>query len=244
MPKFTLFYIKSILFFQLFKYNIVYMAWNVWYHREKALSCAVFPKCGWSLFWSNSNLPTSPLFRVRNDKYPISKVNIDAFLIRHPVERLISGFKNKVLQNSKKDSFTEKWFIDTFKVDREEVPNISFDTFLDKLEELIPLHKEDMETCFFRWNVLNTHFAPMTYQLRFFPQEAKFFFDIRKDLDFLDYLNINYLIRPNSTQEIPFYATNEQVARIEKLYEDDMILYEDYEKWRINRPSIEEIFGK
>lgn len=224
------------------------MAYNIFIQKEKNIYSVVFPKCGWTLFWAHYQLPKSKFVHITNNSFPARKVKMDAFFIRDPIERIISGFKNKYRDNPDKDRWTRDWLIKVMNLpNKREIANVSFDQFLDKLEEFVLRGKEDFKTEFFRngpSNYFDTHFCPMSYQLRFFPQEDKLFFDIRKDLDYLDYLGIDYTRRENSSHYVPFKATSKQRERIAGIYKEDVILYDNYEKSRINRPPIEELFKK
>lgn len=219
------------------------MAYNIFVQKQKNKYCVVFPKCGWTLFHTHCRGKQANFIYVNSNQFPAQKVHIDAFFIRHPVDRIISGFKNKYLDNPDKDIWTRDWLIKIMNLQtKEQIKNISFDQFLDRLQELVFFGQNDFKTVFFRGdapdNYWDTHFCPLSYQLRFFPQKEMNFFDIRKDLDYLDYLGINYSIKHNSSSHIAFEATPEQKKRIEEIYKDDMILYKKYEKDRANRQII------
>lgn len=220
------------------------MGYNIFVQKEKGAYCVVFPKCGWTLFYAHCN-SKEPRFRLlTNNNFPVSKVNIDAFFIRNPIDRIISGFKNKYLDNPDKDIYTRDWLIKILNLkSKEEIPKVSFDQFLDKLEELVNKAKQDKKTEFFNSSrtYFDVHFCPFYLQLKQFPQKQKKFLDIRKDLDYLEYLGIDYNIIKNSSGHVPFQATTEQKERIEEIYKEDMIIYENYEKNRINIPSIQEL---
>lgn len=220
------------------------MAQNIFIQREKGLYCVVFPKCGWTLFRSHCLPPKSSFHHVSNNKLLASKIHIDAFFIRHPVDRIISAFKNKYLDEKRGDKETEQWIINHISLPREDgTPNELFDSLIDNLEKLVIRARKDKENYFFRASktYFDGHFCPLVIQMRDILQKEKLFLDIRKDIDYLNYLGIDSNIVKNSSQHVPFDATPEQKQRLAEIYEEDVILYENYEKNRHNRPPVEEL---
>lgn len=219
---------------------------NIFISRSKNIKNVVFPKCGWTLFNRHTHPENRKFIYCNGDSYPFNNVHVDAFWIRHPVEKIISAWKNKVVANPNFDPPIKKWVITLMGLERgDDWTKITLDRFLDAIEPLIEQGRNEPWRPYFNdYAPINIHFTPFFLMMREFPQEDKQYFDIRYDIDYLKFLDIDNSEIYNSSQHINYSPTEEQVKRLEYMYREDFEIWNTYLEQRKNRPSPQEMFAR
>lgn len=188
------------------------------------------PKCGWSLSKRSRNQDGSPCLRELPFRQEIFYCH--DILVREPVARFKSCFKDKFLRQGKKytDCYEVKAIAASFGIQPEEVALMSVDDLLDRIEDSIPRLRHGSTKLY--KEVLNEHLQPQSYQIEEYADVdmSTRLRDIRRDKAWLSKLGINFGIRYNNTRDIRFQLTEAQEARIKYIYADDVALYEKYKK--------------
>lgn len=192
-------------------------------HLDSGLTLAVPPKNGYTLF-KYATGPGGGLFRFNNHGYRPYDGPADAMMVRDPLERFASAFRNKVKYHIKGE-YAPGWAARLTGSDPGHVDKISVGMMLDAIEGLMVQGRGAEQ-----WEV---HFQPQAWQYDagLMPR----FYDIRYDTDLLVHLGINPGERSNRTDHLPLDITRAERERIRELYWMDGELYERYLEFRSER---------
>lgn len=180
-------------------------------------------KCGWTLMKRSVSSDNQPVMEelVGDDFY------VHNILVRDPVERFISCYKDKVVRGGDYECLQSlcKNFNMPFV---EEVRRMSIDEILDEVEDKLP--KLRPTTWEEHNRILNSHFTPQQYIIDTYGlhDENTKLRDIRYDIEWLKSLGINPQNFYNNTSNVLCYVTKRERQRKASVYKDDVILYEKY----------------
>lgn len=138
------------------------------------------------------------------------KVQVDVFIIRNPYDRVISIFKNKFRQDIiyNKISFIQKLTMGIFKLtSHEQILNISFDQFLEKLPDLK------------KWDA---HCLPLTSYYDYCINTPSYILEIGTDNESIEKLLGCKLPHENTTSSIcDIMISNSNKEIIKDIYKED-----------------------
>ncbi len=193
-------------------------------HNSTDLRFAVPPKNGFSLFESAKKPNGDWLFSLdKNHHFPML-CDFDAMLVRDPVERFISAFRNKVRFKTWNEWCTQ-WACAMTGVPLSESATIRISDLLPVIERLVKRGRS-----YAGWDF---HFLPQMWQGEL--DRIEQLYDIRHDLDLLDFLGVDYSRKENRTDHLYLEVTDEEKAWISSLYAMDGELYDRYREFREQR---------
>jgi len=147
------------------------------------------PKCGWSSF--------NKLYAEKHSKNAIklyyqitNKLIVDVFIVRDPIDRFISAYKNKILEDPKN-------YIKTMIETR--YGNSSLDTVLTHLQEI---------------SKLDVHFYPFNKFYDVFNTKPRYTLDINKDITEIEELFGYKIPHENCTKNTHDIVLTEQQKKI------------------------------
>lgn len=193
-------------------------------HNPTGLRFAVPPKNGFTLFESSKKANGDWLFSQDSDHHFPMLCDFDAMLVRDPVERFISAFRNKVRYKTWNEWCT-KWVCSLTGVSLSQAQYIRIGDLLPKIEKLIKRGRS-----YSGWDF---HFLPQVWQGEL--ERIEQLYDIRHDRDLLDFLGVDYSRKENRTDHLSLEVTNEEKEWIATLYSMDGEFYERYRQFRKKR---------
>lgn len=193
-------------------------------HLQSGMTLAVPPKNGYTLFKYATGPDGRNLFRYNNHSYKPYAGRADAMMVRDPVERFASAYRNKVKYH-RKGEYAPSWAARLTGTPSAHAAQITVGRLLDCIEELA-MRGRGTEG----WEV---HFEPQAWQydVMLMPR----FYDIRYDLDLLVHLGIDPSRRHNRTDHLACEITDGERERIRAIYAMDEELYERYLAFRAER---------
>lgn len=191
--------------------------------------CFMMPfKNGFSLFKNAKDKEGKNLFSFSWGNYLPDRRPFDGMLVRDPVERFISGFRNKVRYHSRPwAEAASKWACMMAGVPVDDIRMIQVSDLLAAIEKLVKRGRSDAG-----WDF---HFLPQVWQGNFDYIEQ--LYDIRYDHDLLDLLGVDYSCKANRTDHFPLEVSNEEREWIASLYAMDVEFYNRYREFREKRRS-------
>ncbi len=183
-------------------------------------------KNGFSLFKGAKNREGKNLFSFNWGNYLPNHRPFDGMMVRDPVERFISCFRNKVRYHPRpKDEAASKWACGMTGFLVEEIRTIRISDLLPAIERLVQRGRSSAG-----WDF---HFLPQVWHGNF--EYIEQLYDIRHDLDFLDLLGVDHSRKDNRTDHLPLEVTSEEREWIADLYAMDAVLYNRYKEFREKR---------
>jgi Sulfotransferase family len=176
-------------------------------------------KCGWSLMRRSVSSDNQPVM----EKLEGCNFYTHDILVRDPVERFISFYKDKVVRGGDHECLQS--LCKNFSRSPEDVRRMSIDEILDEVKEKLPALNSSACN-----EILNNHLAPQQYIINTYGlhDENTKLRDIRYDIEWLKSLGINPQNFYNNTSNVLCYVTKRERQRIASVYKDDVILYEKY----------------
>jgi hypothetical protein len=162
------------------------------------MSFFVPPKCGWTSFlklYQNQHSKNGIEFyhQIKN------KLSVDVFVIRNPIDRFISAYKNKVLCDTPiKDKLQRK------------IKEVSLDSIIENLNIV---------------SSLDVHFYPLSLFYNICSKKPKYILDIQNDTKEIKKLFGYDIPKENSTKNINISLNQKQVQKIYTIYQKDFELF-------------------